>query len=175
MLRARAVMKINKSKTASVTGKSKTMTQGIGNHPELFIKPDPPLSDVQDQTAVVDKAEVLAGTRAKGSAKARNVQRGILVGLLEAGVLYVQGIADKSATPEQAAATIEAAGLTVALVPHHHKPVLGVKQGPTSGAVVVEANRTILTGGSKKKSFFNWQYTADGGLTWITLPSTPKA
>jgi hypothetical protein len=168
-------MKIKKKKAASVTAKAKVMNQGIEAHADLFLKPDPPLSDIMDQTAVVEKAQVLAATRAKGTAKARNVQLGILVGLLEAEVLYVQGVADKSATPEQAAATIEAAGLTVALVPQHPKPVLAVKQGPTFGSVLVEANLTILTGRSKKKAFFNWQYTADGGVTWLTLPSTPKA
>ena len=27
----------------------------------------------------------------------------------------------------------------------------------------------------RRKTFFNWQYTADGGKTFVTLPSTPRA
>jgi hypothetical protein len=175
MHRARGILDVDRHKTVSVTGRAKTMTQGIGAHKALFSAPDPPLSVIVDQVAVVDTAEVLATTRAKGTARARNVQLGILVGMMEAELLYVQGVADTSPTPQQAAATIEAAGLVVARIGQHVKPVLGIKQGPTLGSVLMEANATILTGGSQKGKFFNWQYTSDNGKTWITLPSTPKA
>jgi hypothetical protein len=174
MHRARAVMNVDTRSPNEVTGKAKGMNQGIGGNVPLFPTPSPPLSAIMAQTVVVEKASVLATTRAKGTAKARNVQLRILVGLLEAEVLYVQSIADASATPDQAAATIEAAGLTVALVGQYAKPVLAAKQGAVPGGVILEANKRILTGGSQKKSFFNWSYTADGGKTWLALPSTPK-
>ena len=38
--------------------------------------------DVRNQIGVVNKAEVVAATRAKGAATARNVQRNLLVGML---------------------------------------------------------------------------------------------
>src|SRR3954470_13149455 len=108
MHRARGVMKVKRRKTDSVTGKAKAMNQGVLDHPTLFTAPNPTVSVIQNQVTVVDQAEVLARTRVRGAAKARNVQLGILVGMLETRVLYVQGIADTSPTPEQAAATIEA-------------------------------------------------------------------
>jgi hypothetical protein len=95
--------------------------------------------------------------------------------MLEAELLYVQSIADQAATIEAAAAVIEAAGYTVALASKYQKPLLQVKQGPTSGAVLIIANAGLLTGGSRRKSYFGWQYSADGGKTWITMISTPKA
>jgi hypothetical protein len=168
-------MKINRKQTASVTGKAKATNAGIAGHPTLFVTPNPTILAVENQIVIVDQAEVLAGTRAKGTASARNVQLGILVGLMETRVLYVQGVADTSATPEQAVATIEASALSVALVASYTKPVLGIKQGPTPGSVVLDANASALTGGNQKKSFFNWQSTADGGKTFVTLPSTPKS
>ena len=55
------------------------------------------------------------------------------------------------------------------------KPILAAKQGPEAGAVILAANARALTGGSQRKHFFNWQYSADGGKTWVAMPSTPKA
>jgi hypothetical protein len=176
MHRARGILNINKKKTDSVVSKAKSMDAGIGAHPAIFVSPNPPLSVIQNQVVVVDKAQILASTGAKGTAKARNVQRGILVGMLEAEVTYVQGVADSSPTPEQAAATIEAAGLTVALIAQRTKAILTVSQGPTPGSVHLDACARLLLGKYRtRKTFFNWQYTADGGLTFITLSSTPKS
>jgi hypothetical protein len=174
--RARAVLKIDKNNTAAVTGKAKASNAGVAAHPTVFVTPNPPISVVQSQITLVDQAEVLAGTRAKGAAAARNVQRIVLVGLLETRLLYVQGIADTSTTPEQAAATIQAAAFTVALVGSYAKPVLGIIQGPTPGSVILRANASLLRGKSQmKKSFFNWEMTSDGGKTFVALPPTPKA
>jgi hypothetical protein len=174
MHRARAVLKVNKKQCAAVCAKADDMCNGIDGHPALFANPNPTTSTIKNQVGVVNGAEVLARTRAKGTAKARNVQLGILVGMLEAELTTVQGIADKASTPEEAASIIEAARLSVARVGQHTKPVLATKQGATSGSVDLEANAKLLTGGSKKKSLFNWQYTSDGKL-FVSLPSTPKA
>jgi hypothetical protein len=173
--RARAVMKINRKDTAEVTDKAKANNAGLAAHPTIFVTPNPTIVVVTNQLAAVDQAQVLAGTRAKGTAAARNVQLGMLVGHLETRLLYVQGLADTSATRDQAVATIQAAGFTVALVGDHTKPVLAVFQGPTPGSVVLDANASFFTGGNQGKSFFNWDFTADGGKTFVTLPSTPKA
>jgi hypothetical protein len=167
-------MKINKKNTASVLNKAKAMVAGIGGNPTLFTNPNPALSAIQAQIAVVDKAEVVAGTRAHGSAAARNVQRGILVGMLETQQTTVQGVADASATPEEAISTIEAAGLSVAQVASYAKAILAVTQGSTPGTVALSANATALGAAKTKKSFFNWEYTADG-KTFIAMPSTPKS
>jgi hypothetical protein len=175
MRRARAVLKINKRKTRSVTAKAKLMCLKMGDEPALFPTPNPPLGDIEAQIVVVEKAEVLAGTRAKGTASARNVQRNILVGMLETECTFVQGVADTGATPDQAVATIEAAGLVVAMVSQHIKDILAVKQGAEAGSVVLDAYAAALTGGGQKKTFFNWQSTRDGGSTFTSLPSTPKS
>jgi hypothetical protein len=174
MHRARAVLKIKRKKTVSVTGKANAMCTGIAANPTLFPTPNPAISAILAQIAVVNKAEVLAATRAKGTAAARNVQLGLLVGMMETEQLYVQGVADTSATPDQAMSTIQAGGLTVALVGHHTKAILAVTQGPQSGSVVLVANATALGASRQRKTFFNWQSTIDG-KTFVSLPSTPKA
>lgn len=173
--RARAKLKMNKRKTSSVLATAKGMCNAIEAHPAVFASPNPPIGAIRSQIVVVDDAETLVGTKVKGAAAARNVQRGILVGMMEAEVVYVQGVADKSATPDQAVSTVEAAGLSVAIVPQRTKAILAVKQGPTEGTVGLEAFAAKLAGNGKKKTFFNWQYTADGGNTFVNLPSTPKS
>jgi hypothetical protein len=175
MHRARAVMNINREKTVSVTGKADAMCTGWENNPGMFPNPSSPsITAIRSQVAVVHKAETLAGTRAKGSASARNVQRSILVHLLEAGVLYVQQIADNSPTLEQAVATIQASALDVALVGSEVKAIIKVRQGP-SGSVRLQGHRAELTADIRGAVFFNWQITSDGGKTFTTLPSTPRA
>ena len=174
MHRARAVLKVNRRKTVSVTGRASAMCSGIGGNPSLFAAPNPPVSAVEDQIVVVGKAEIVAATRAKGAAAARNVQRNILVGMLEAWRTFVQGVTD-SVPADQAVSTIEAAGLTVALVAQRIKAILAVTQGPEAGTVALDAYAAALTGRSQKKTFFNWQSTADDGSTFVSLPPTPKS
>ena len=174
MHRARAVLRINRKKTVSVTGKANAMCTGLAAHATLFPAPNPPIGVIEAQTVVVNKAEVVAGTRAKGAAAARTVQRNILVGMLESQQSYVQGIAT-SVPADQAVATIEAAGLSVALVGPRTKAILAVTQGPQSGTAILDAYSAALTGGKRRKTFFNWQSTADGGATFVNLPSTPKS
>ena len=172
MHRARATLKIKKRNTASVQNRAKAVRDGLASDTKKFGAANPAPTAVDNQIGVVDKAETLARTRAAGAASARNVQRKLLVGMLETLLTFVQQIADQSATFEDAVATIEAAGFVVAKVPQPTKEILSVTQGPEPGSVVLEAFVRAL-GAVGKKTFFNWSYTSDG-KTFITLPSTPK-
>src|SRR6185437_2924906 len=149
--RPRAVLKMNKNSTAEVTGKADAMCTGIGGNPTLFLNPNPSVSDVQNQNTIVSKAEVVAATRAKGAAQARNVQRSALVGMLETLLAFVQGIANTRTSAEDAIATIVAAGLAVALVGKRLKEILAVTKGPEPNSVLLIANASALTGGTRKK------------------------
>jgi hypothetical protein len=99
-----------------------------------------------------------------------------LIGMLEAWLVYVQGIAGAAPTYEQAVSIIEAAGLTVAAVPSYTKPLLAASQAVPGGPVLLVANVGALVGkeNGKRKTQINWECTADGGKTFVTLPSTPK-
>jgi hypothetical protein len=92
---------------------------------------------------------------------------------METALGLVQPIADACPTLDQAVSTIQEAGLLVAHVPHHTKPILAAKQGAPGSNVTLEANASALGINGRKKSCLNWQLTADGGKTYVTLPSTP--
>jgi hypothetical protein len=173
VLRPRGVMKIKRKSTPSVVGRANLMCTGIDDNPGLFSAPNPPTAAIKAQVVVVNAAETAAAARAKGAAATRDVERNTLVGLMETEAAYLQSAADKSATYDRAVATLQAGGLLVALVGQHYKPLLGVKQGPTSGTVVLDANKAALTAGLKGNLFFNWQSTLDG-KTFTILPSTPN-
>jgi hypothetical protein len=121
----------------------------------------------------VQQAQVLVTAR-KGTAAARNVQLGILWGMMKSELSYIQSVADQG-TPEQAIATLEAGGVEIALIAKRVKQLLTITQAQPSGPVVLDANVSLLLGGNTRRlRFFGWQCTADGGKTIVTLPSTPK-
>ena len=173
ILRAYARLLVNKDNTVSVTGKAKGMAGGFDANPSMFLNPDPTSAALLAQVAMVDKAESVAATRVKGSAAARNVERGTLASMLETGRLYIQNTADKRPSYADAVKVILAGALTVGLTPKRNKPMLAAKPGAVPNSVDLDANVKLLTGGSKKKASFNWQMTTDG-KTFTTLPSTPR-
>jgi hypothetical protein len=174
--RARAVLKLKKKLTNPVMAKAKKMSSSIGGAAAVFATPNPTVVAVQNQIAVVDKAEVLVTTHAVGAAAARDVGLAALVGMLEAWLIYVQGVADVASTYEQAVSIIEAAGLTPAASASRVKPLLAASQAMPGGPVLLVANVGELIGKEnlRKKTQINWECTADGGKTFVTLPSTPK-
>lgn len=73
---------------------------------------------------------------------------------------------------------IENAGLLVAPYNHYAKPLLTLTRGTQPGTVACDANRTLLTAmGTTKRgqlTCLSWEYTLDGGVTFVSAGSTPK-
>jgi hypothetical protein len=172
MKRARGVLK--RRGAPRTLSRAKLMEKGLGDSAALFPAPNPPLPVFSNQIMITDKAQVAVGERGKGMAAARDVQLGILVGMMHSELLYIQSVAD-AGTPDEAVSTLHAGGVELAAFGEHDKPILEVTQGPTSGAVDLEANVGALLGASaRRKHFFSWEYTTDG-KTYIGMPSTPDA
>ena len=171
--RSRAILRLTRKSTASVLGKAYAVLHGMGADVTRFSAPTPPLGTLKAQAAKVEATEQLVGTRVKASAAARNVQRQLLIGMLETECSYVQTLCD--ASPEEAVAIIQAAGLSVAATPVRNQAILKVKRGVPSGTVELDANATALVGKTGKKACFNWQWTTDGGQTFTSVPTTPYA
>ena len=173
-IRIRAALSIPKSKVPAVLTQAKAIYNGLGANTALFPSPNPSLAFLLGQIQALDTAQQATLTKTKGTAAVRNTKRDALVTSLESERMYVQSLCD--ANPEQAVAIITAAGMAVAKLPVHDKPVLQAKPGSASGSVVLVANAGLLVGkGVSKKSTFNWQSSTDGGKTWNSAPSTPLA
>ncbi len=112
-------------------------------------------------------AETLAKTRVQGAVAARNVARTNLKTALHAAKSYVQLKGD--ANPAQAQAIIESASLTVRKTVVRQKFAFAAKPGAVSGTAILTAKVT------SSRAAYEWDWSADGGKTWTTLPVTMQA
>jgi hypothetical protein len=169
--RARVVLKVDRKRTASVVKKANAVNTGMAKDTTRFAVPVPPLAVLAAQITTLATAEQLAVARVRGAAATRSVARETLLRMLETERSYVQALCD--GTPAEAAAIAESAGMAIAAHPTRHKPVLEVTPGAQPGTADLDANVAALAGRDAKRRCFNWQWTADGGKTFNSAPSTP--
>jgi hypothetical protein len=132
-----------------------------------FPAPSPTLASITQAIDDLQTAEAVALSRTKGAVQARNDKRTALVKLLELLKAYVQNIADGNA--ETAPTVIKSAGLAIRKAPTRKAHVFTVQEGAISGSV------KLSTPSAGARSCYLWQYSADGGKTWVDVPGTVRA
>jgi len=138
-------------------------------HPQSF--PNCPVDLAVFLQQVTDLSTANLGVRQrKVTAAARDKLRDVACVTAETLRVYVSGLA--VASPESAVTLAQDAGMKVSASPKYQKPLLGIKQGPHSGIVLLTANVGLLVT-FKGGRFFNWEWSADG-KTWVAVPSTPN-
>jgi hypothetical protein len=147
-----------------------TYAQGIvkgmtGN--TSFPNPVPTLASVTAAINDLQTAETAALARTKGAVATRNEARTALVVLLEQLKAYIQAAAD--ASPENGASIIQSAGVAVRKTPTHPARIFEATPGDVSGVAKVVAPAAA------RRASYEWEYSLDGGKTWVTLPSTLQA
>ena len=160
-----ASLKLPKPIGALITFAAGIVTAMTGN--PAFPSPIPALALVTAAIAALQLAETDALTRAKGTAAVRNDKRAALVDLLEQLRAYIQ--AQANATPENGVAIIQSAGLAVRKTPTHGTRTFTANPGPVSGAV------KLYTKSAGARSAYLWEYSTDGGKTWVAAPVTVQA
>lgn len=142
------------------------VVQAMTNNP-WFVSLVALLAQTTTDLAALQAAEALALTRAKGAAAARDVKRKVVVDdliLLKNGVQTVV-----NQNPGQGAAIVESAGMSQKRVTLPSKPNLAAKMARVSpGEVLVRAKAV-------KGASYEWQYSLDGGKTWIAMGTTTVA
>ena len=173
--RAKGKLDVRRRNPTQVLNRSKLMEKGLTDHASLFTTPNPTLPVFSAQIVTTDKSVTVAANGGKGTNAARNVQVGILAGMMDSELVYMQSLAD-SGPPDQAVQTLLAGGVDVVLVPQRNKAILEAMQSLPGGPVVLEANATAILGKTnlRRKHFFDWQSTTDG-KTFADLPPTPEA
>ena len=162
----RATISLNvPAKIADLILYANNIVQKMTNNPS-FPTPTPSIAVLTAAVSDLHSAETTALSRARGSATVRNDKLTTLVSLLQQLGGYVQGVAD--ATPENGAAIIESGGLTVRKIAAHGKRAFTAKAGALTGSAVV----TAATAGPR--SSYEWQYSTDGGKTWVFAPATTQ-
>jgi hypothetical protein len=160
-------MRINRKKIPNLLARAKVINNAVTEAAATFTALTPAPSAVLLQIQQLDLAQQAVGTH--------DLKADALMTSLESWRSGVQILVD--ANPEQAFALAELAGMSIANVGVHAKPLLAVKLGQQSGAVVVEANLGILKQGrgKAKKRTLNWRYTTNGGTSYASAQSTPVA
>jgi hypothetical protein len=144
-----------------------TYAQGIvkamtGN--TAFPTPTPTLAAVTEAINELQTAETAALARTKGAVAVRNEKRAALVTLLQQLRGYIQTTADGN--PENSASVIQSAGVALKKTPVRAKRVFAAKFGPVSGSV------HLVTDAAARRASYEWQYSVDGGKTWVSAPTT---
>jgi hypothetical protein len=116
---------------------------------------------------LLQTAETAALARAKGAVATRNEKRTALVVLLEQLRAYVQAQAD--ANPENGESIIGSARLAIRKTPAHPARTFAAKAGDVSGAV------KLYAASAGPRSAYLWEYSLDGGKTWVAAPVTLQA
>ena len=93
--------------------------------------------------------------------------RAVVVSLLQQLRGHVQAVAD--ATPESGATIIQSAGIAVRKIPQRPARVFAAKPGPISGSAKLTA--TIPA----RRASYEWQFSTDGGKTWVSAPASLQA
>ena len=132
-----------------------------------FATPVPSLATVTAANSDFQTAEAAALARTKGAAATRNAKRKTLVQLLEQLMTYVQTVADASVADGEG--IILSAGMAVRKTAVHPPRVFNAEQGAVSGSV------KLIAAAAAKRASYNWQYSVDGGKTWVTMLSTLQA
>jgi hypothetical protein len=145
---------------------AEAIVKGMTGNPS-FPSPTPPLATVSQAISDLQVAETAALSRVKGAVATRNEKRTALVALLQQLRTHVQTVAD--ACPENAPSIIQSAGIAVKKTPVHAKRVFAAKAGTVSGTVKVVAEAAA------RRASYDWEYSTDGGKTWLTMPSTLQA
>jgi len=131
----------------------------------FFANPSPALAAVTSAIDDLQTAETAALARTKGTTAIRNAKRTALVALLQQLRTYIQTMADAN-TATVAASIIESSGVAVRKTPTGRARVFAATQGKVSGTAAVTAKTAA------KRASYEWQYSTDGGKTWLTAPAT---
>jgi hypothetical protein len=132
-----------------------------------FPSPIPTLAAFGTAINDLQAAETLALGRAKGAVALRNEKRTVVVGMIQQLRSYVQSVADLDGT--NAASIITSAGFAFRKTPTRPPRVFHAKPGPVSGTA------DIVAPSAARRASYEWQYSTDGGKTWVTLPPTLQA
>lgn len=135
---------------------------------DWFPSPSPSLVTTEEAIDALEAAELVRQQGGKGTAAARNVARKKVEGLLRGLQAHAQRVVWDNA--DDARAIAESAGMALKQPSSYRKPALEAVAGAGPGQVIVRARAVRRRGVA-----YEWQRSADGGETWITMGVTTVA
>ncbi len=162
---AQAVLKLP-LKVPALIQVAQAIVKAMTGNP-AFPAPSPTLAQVSAAITALSTAETAALSRTKGAVLVRNGARTALLTLLKQLRAYVQATAD--ADVENSASIIASAGAAVRKTPVRPPRAFLATPGAVAGSAKV-----VVPAASRRASY-DWEYSVDGGKTWVQAPSTLTA
>lgn len=134
---------------------------------KVLPSPNPALTKLSADIADLVTKQSAVKSRTAGSTADRDAAMKLVEVDLGTERAYVEQVANGD--PANAASIADDAGMALKKVPVRNKPPLAAKPATVLGSVRLTA---LATKGAKTN---NWQYSTDGGKTWVDLPQTTKA
>ncbi len=159
-------LKLPKSVPALITYTG-NIVQAMTANAAVYASPNPTLATLTAASTDLSSAEASAISRVKGAVAIRNEKRTALVTLLKQEASYVQHIVDGNV--ENGVSIIEGAGMAVRKTAVRKPKAFGVVAGPVSGSA------KLVTKSAGARASYEWQYSTDGGKTWVAAPGTLQA
>ena len=150
----------------ALLGVAESIVGRVNGNPN-FPNPDPPLATITASITDLATAQKAALSRVHGAATTRDEKRAVLVTQLGQLKGFVQKMAD--ASPENAASIIESAGLVVRKTTARKPRSFAAFPGPVTGSAKLEAPKAA------RRAAYEWEYSVDGGKTWVFAPATLQA
>jgi hypothetical protein len=141
-------------------------------HASTFTGSPVDLNTFKTQVGNLVSTQQAARVRGVGLVAARNEALQTVAGSAELLRAFVEQLCNNS--PEQAVTIAQSASMQIRNVAVRAKVPLRVSQGNQSGVVILYASVALLVTG-KGGRYFNWEYSLDGGKTWISVTATPGA
>ena len=132
-----------------------------------FPNPQPTVAAMTTALNELVMTEAGAKRRATGAVALRNAKQRALVTLLEEWRTYVQSTAD--ANPENAPHIIQSSGVMLRQTPQRKFLGFHAKLGTAPGSV------KLVAPAAARRASYDWQYSIDGGKTWVDLLHTLQA
>lgn len=151
---------------AALIAFAQTIAKAMSGNPS-FPNPAPTLVVFLQAITDLQTAQTAALARTKGTVITRDEKKVALVTLLQQLKGYVQTIAD--ANVENGASIIAGAGFAVRKSATRAPRVFTAKPGKVSGTAA------LMAAPAAKRSAYEWEYSLDGGKTWVITPSTLPA
>jgi len=146
---------------------ARAMVLAMGGN-KSFPAPDPPLAAISTAADDLEAAQARVDQRVKGASDDRDAKQAALVKLLHEEKAYVQKVAD-AGDPAHAADVIQSAAIAVKHVPARRTRAFTAKPGPTPGSAALAAPSP------GRRSSYEWEYSADGGKTWVAAPPSVQS
>jgi len=160
-----AILKLPTQVELLVTYAENVVARMTGN--PAFTTPVPSLATVTKAIGDLHAAQTAVQARTKGTVAVRDEKRTALVTLLKQLRGYVQATAD--ASPDNAISIIESSGIAVRKTAVRKPRVFDALPGAVSGSA------KLVAPSAGQRASYEWEYSTDGGKTWVTQPVTMQA